>query len=101
MFNDKEEQISRIRNELEGFHQEKTKGAIVRARATWELFGESPTKYFLQIEKKKGVQKTLHRIKRNDGTILRNRMKFSMKLKFFMQIYILQGVPLMSNMLIN
>lgn len=47
----------------------RTKGAIIRSKATWLAEGELPSKYFLSLEKQNYNRKTLKRLKLEDGTI--------------------------------
>ena len=52
IFEDTYEQLRLVNHELQEIISEKTKGAIIRSRATWATQGELPTKYFLNLEKK-------------------------------------------------
>ena len=50
--------LTQLQEQLEMFYEEKTKGIIIRARASWHEHGEKSTKYFLNLEKRNHVIKT-------------------------------------------
>ena len=64
---DKDNQIRLIKQEIQENVKHQTRGAIVRSRTNWELMGEKPTKYFLNLEKNKAVAKTIQRLKNDSG----------------------------------
>ena len=47
---------------METFHEEKTKGIIIRARVRWHEYGEKSTKYFLNLEKRNPVKKHVRKL---------------------------------------
>ena len=51
-----------VREKLESFYEEKTKGVIIRARARWHEHGEKSTKYFLNLEKRNHVKKHIRKL---------------------------------------
>ena len=46
--------------------------AILHSRANWAHHSERPTKYFLDIEKKRSLEKQISAIKNNDGVLASN-----------------------------
>ena len=69
-FHDTNSQLRVVRHELNELMKEKTKGAMLRAKIDWTFLGERPTKYYLNLEKKKFVNKTLYRVKNPKGEIV-------------------------------
>lgn len=51
IFNDYEDQISRVKTEIAEIYQKIASGIIMRSRANWVEMGEKPTSYFLSLEK--------------------------------------------------
>ena len=47
-----------VREKIESFYEEKTRGIIIRARARSHEYGEKSSKYFLNLEKRNHVKKT-------------------------------------------
>ena len=66
----KQHQLSLVRQELAELNNVKMKGAIMRSRARWETLAEKPTKYFLSLEKRNFVGKTIYRLRAKDGNII-------------------------------
>ena len=80
--------LGRVSKEIENIMMEKTKGAILRSRATWELHAGKPSKYFMQLEKKNFSKKTIHRLKRQGGTITSDPKEIqSMLTEYYRQLY--------------
>lgn len=67
---DKTFEIDSARRELREIEEAKARKIILRAKCNWTLFGERPSKYFLNLEKRKTKKKTLHSILAADGSIL-------------------------------
>ena len=44
--------LNEVKEKLELFYEEKTKGIIIRARARWHEHGERSTKYFFNLLKR-------------------------------------------------
>ena len=73
-----------VKHELNEIQKSKTKGAILRSGANWTAHGEMPTKYFLNLEKKRAQKKTLHRVINEEGKLV--EMEFEV-LKVIKQYY--------------
>ena len=58
--------IQSIQMRLKRITDQKVKGAILRSKARWVEYGEKNTRYFLNLEKKKGEKKTIIKLKLND-----------------------------------
>ena len=65
--------ITAKQNELLELREKKMQGHYVRSRAQWLPEGEKPSKYFCSLEKGNYINKTLKRLKRNDGTYISNQ----------------------------
>ena len=48
--------LKEIKEKLELFYEEKTKGIIIRARVRWHECGKRSSKYFLNLEKRNHVK---------------------------------------------
>lgn len=60
------------------------KGQIVRVRAKWIEEGEKPTKYFLALEKRNYINKTVSKIANDNGVLIINQQEI-LNDKFFYQ----------------
>ena len=86
-----QEQINLINKDINEIHSKKTRGAILRSRARWETFGEKPTKYFMNLEKRNFLKKTIFRIEVN-GKILTNPTEIlNAQRDFYKQLYTSKG----------
>lgn len=68
--NENIERIDTLKMELLDLRQEKLKGQIIRSKAQYIDKGEKPTKYFCGLEKHNYITKTMHKLEKEDGTIL-------------------------------
>ena len=59
-----------VKHELNELRAEKTKGATLRCKTNWTFLGEKPMKYFLNLEKKRAQNKTIHRLQLDNGEIV-------------------------------
>ncbi len=67
--NEKEEEIIELKQKIEKVMESKTKGAMIRSRARWFEEGEKNTNYFFNLEKRQANNKTINRLKLEDGSI--------------------------------
>ena len=87
-----EEQIWLIKHELQDLISVKTKGAIIRSWATWASQAEIPTRYFLNLEKKRAQSKTLHRLVMDEGQILQEGKAVLEEIRsFYEKLYTSKG----------
>lgn len=63
-------EIESVRRELREVEEAKARKIIFRARSNWTLFGERPTKYFLNLEKCRSKEKKLNLILSEEGESL-------------------------------
>lgn len=74
--------------ELELMRSKKLNGSFVRSKAKWIEHGEKPTKYFLNLEKQRFVNKTIGVIETDNGRILRNQESIDAEItSFYKQLY--------------
>ena len=64
---DKLKEFEKIKNKFNRLYEIKGKGAIFRSKARWVEYGEKPTKYFFNMEKKSYNKKVISELKRSDG----------------------------------
>ena len=83
IFIDMLDQLRLVRHEINEKIKEKTRGASIRAGAQWALYGELPSKYFLNLEKQKAQSKTVHRLRKSDGTITDDHHEILQEIKSF------------------
>ena len=77
-----------IKEELEKFEEQETKGAILRSKVRWAEAGEKNTKYFLNLEKKNAVDKHISQLQTSDGCILTDPKQILLEQKsFFEKLY--------------
>ena len=87
-FKDTNEQLYKVKQELEILNSESTRGAILRSRARWATLGEAPTKYFLNLEKANYCGKTLYRLKTNDGSMVTEERQILKEIhKYYKKLY--------------
>lgn len=67
---DRSMDVDSVRRELREIEESRARKIIFRAKCNWSLAGERPTKYFLNLEKRRTKEKTLHALIAENGTIL-------------------------------
>ena len=87
LFNDTEEQIRLASHELNELISERAKGAAVRCGRDWSYYAEKPSKYCLNLEKKRARSKTLHRLIRPDGTVVEGQDVLAEIKDFYKKLY--------------
>lgn len=65
-------EIESTKRELKEVEEAKARKTIFRARCNWSMFGERPTKYFLNLEKRRREEGKIHEIITQDGKNLTN-----------------------------
>lgn len=90
---DAEEEFLAAKRELAELELMKANRTILRARANWASQGERPTKYFLNLEKRKSRNRTISQVFDDDGNLTPNPKKILETTKsFFSRLY--GGVPM-------
>ena len=64
------EEYNEIKRELDDYKTEAAKKAMIYSKAKWLEQGERPTKYFLNLEKKRSSEKTIHVLETDDGELI-------------------------------
>ena len=67
------ENLRILKDEEEDIRREYIKGLFIRSRAKWIEEGEKPTKYFLNMEKRNYINKTVTRIVDKNGKQITNQ----------------------------
>ena len=67
LFEDTEQQILLVKQELRDLIKQRTRGAILRSHSNWALEGERSSKYFLNLEKSNYHRKTIYRLTDESG----------------------------------
>lgn len=70
LFQDHNEQINLIKNDIDELISKRTAGAMMRSRANWYEFSEKPSKYFFALEKHRYNKKTINKIKNESNDII-------------------------------
>ena len=92
LFLDKEKHRRLISHDLETLIKEKTLGAQIRSKATWASQGEYPTKYYLNLEKRKAQNRTISRLFKENGDIVEDTHEILAEIKeFYQKLYTSQG----------
>ena len=63
------EKLKQARSRLEAFRKEFINGLFARTKLKWIEQGEKPTKYFLSLEKRNYVNKTVSKLVTDDGIV--------------------------------
>ena len=71
-----EQQYLAAKNELENLYNEKIEGQILHSKVHWYEDGEKSSKFFLNVEKKKGIQNTVRILISDDLMSLRRTKQF-------------------------
>ena len=58
------------KSELEAAHRDEARGARIRANIQWEEEGEASTKYFFDLERKRGQRRIFTSVKSMAGTVV-------------------------------
>lgn len=61
-------EIESVRRELREIEEAKARKIIFKAKCNWALFAERPTKYFLNLEKRKNRENNLNALTTEDGS---------------------------------
>ena len=63
-------------------------GAMIRSKANWVEWGEKPSSFFLNLEKRSAINKTIHSLRSEDGTIVKSSGKIrEMSFSFYKKLY--------------
>ena len=80
--------IDRNKRELEEIRRQKIEGVMLRSRARWVEYGEKPTSYFANLEKRNSVNKSIIHLQNSKGESLRNQDQIVEEtLSFYRNLY--------------
>lgn len=80
--------IADIKAQLEEIANYKTKGLILRSRVKWYEHGERSTKYFLQLESRNKIQRSVNKLQKIDGTVTTDLKEIlEMQASFYEHLY--------------
>ena len=66
----------------------------MRSRANYELNSDKPSKYFLNLEKKNFVAKTIYRLQNNRGQIIHDpKVILNTQKEFYQELYMCHSQP--------
>lgn len=80
---DKLKEFDKLKNEFNRLYEIKGKGAIFRSKARWVEYGEKPSKYFFNMEKKSYNKKVISELKRSDGKTVVNEQEIMTAIQTF------------------
>ena len=81
-----------MKSEIYQINKERTKGAIVKSKANWAFLGEKGTKYFLKMEKRNFTNKTIYRLRAQDGRIVSGKEQVLDQIKkYYQKLYTSTG----------
>ena len=77
---DNKNEISELMGNIKGYYEKKAEASRIRSKVNWYEKGGKSTKYFYNLEKKKGKEKLWNRVKTNDGKYKEEQVIFFEKL---------------------
>ena len=82
------EDLNQKKSELQILRQEKMRGHYVRSKMQWVEEGERSSKYFLNLETKNFVNKTIPRLVNNEGCLINKQEHILLEAKnFYTNLY--------------
>ena len=66
-------QVLELKKKLKEIEDRDIEGALIRTKVQWEREGEKCTKFFFNLEKRKGDEKSISELKTQDGMILNSK----------------------------
>ena len=76
-------EIDKLEKELDQIYEQKAKGAQIRSREKWVEFGEKNNAYFLGLEKKRQIKKSITNLLDDEGNIITNQRDILEKIKYY------------------
>ena len=81
-------ELLNTKQELEQLRKQYVKGIFIRARARWIEEGEKPSKYFLSLEKRNYINKTVFKLIDSQGNTLTEQENILKEIKsFYVNLY--------------
>ena len=92
LFNDTLEQMRLVNHERQELIRKKTLGTRIRTRKNWSMYAGKPTKYFLNLEKRNYIRKTIISIQKVDNTIISSQCSVLKEIrKYYDDLYASKG----------
>ena len=76
-------EIDKLEKELEQIYEQKAKGAHIRSWEKCVEFGEKNNAYFLGLEKKRQIKKSITKLLDDEGNIITNQRDILDKIKYY------------------
>lgn len=87
-----EEESKRIRERLEEITNYRTEGLILRSQATWYEQGEKSNSYFLRLETRNRIKKSVNKLQKPDDTFTTDPTEIlNMQMNFYKDLYSSKG----------
>ena len=80
---DKLKEFDKLKNEFNRLYEIKGKGAIFCSKARWVEYGEKPSKYFFNMEKKSYNKKVISQLRWSDGKTVVNEQEIMTAIQTF------------------
>ena len=88
-----EREIAEIERQLGEIYDQKAKGAQIRAREQWVEFGEKNNSYFLGLEKKRQIKKSINKIVDKEGNIINDQSEILKNIKSYYEKLYTSNLP--------
>ena len=97
------ERLEYLRTEIARLEAQKMEGIIIRSRIQYREEGEKCTKFFVDLEKQKAINKTIDSLRTNEGEVVTEPEDIlNEQIKFYAELYAEEGVdPLAQDILLN
>jgi exonuclease III len=83
-----EDRINNIKSQLDELITERTRGAALRNRTEWHEEGDKASKLFLNLEKSRGTNKTIKKLRNNLGELITdNKEILDLEAKFYTELF--------------
>ena len=80
--------IQLIEDKIEELERQIAQGTIMRSRAKWIEEGKKNSRYFMSLEKRNSMSKTMYRLRRMDGSIItEQKLILKEQCKFYQELY--------------
>ena len=64
------DELAKCKDELKEARNKELEGLKIRTRMSWLVDGENPSKYLSALEKKHFIDKTIKKLKKDDGSVI-------------------------------